>query len=375
MARRAESDMGIPDADRRQESGSVRREAACTRGAAMKRHGMRSAWMVLALFAAATLPARADTVSLRNGDRLSGRVVGLDATTLRLHTDYAGEIGIALEQIATLDTDAPVTLVLEDDSRLAGLLSAREGRLALRPASGEHAVAVTPARVEALEQGVVPAASWRHDGRVNVGVSSSRGNSDVTRASVDGEVIARRARSRVTANLRGAYARDAGRDTEGNAGASAKYDRFLSRKWYAYANSSLEYDPFRDLRLRATGGGGSGYQVLDSARTALSLEGGLEFVSTQHYERADDDFPAGRAALRLDHWLWQDVMQLFVRAEGYANLESIERSFVRAQTGLRFPLREGLLAQAQLNLDWQGDPPSGTEALDRSVILSVGYQW
>jgi putative salt-induced outer membrane protein YdiY len=337
---------------------------------------MQSTFIALMLVALVqALPAAADTVLMRNGDRLSGRVVGLDATSLKLRTDYAGEVTLVLEQVAEIVSQDPVTLVLKDDTRIAGILSASAGRLALSRAPGETPMPIAPARVSALEEGVVLAPAWRYDGRVTIGASSSRGNSNVSRANADGEVVARRGRSRVTAGLRGAYARDTGRDTEGNAGANAKYDRFLSERWYAYGNSSLEYDPFRDLRLRATAGLGSGYQVFDTARTTLSLEGGLEYVSTQYYDQPDEDFPAGRAAIRLDHWLWQDVMQLFLRAEGYANLESIERSFVRTQTGLRFPLREKFLAQAQVNVDWQGDPPPGTEAVDRSVILSVGYQW
>lgn len=337
---------------------------------------MRLTFLALLMFAlAGALPARADTVLMTNGDRLSGRVVGLDASSLRLRTDYAGEIPLALDRIAQLDSEAPVTLVLKDDSRLAGLLGMREGRMSIVRAPGAAAVAVVPGRVGSLEQGIVPTAAWVFGGRITLGASSSRGNSDVTRGNADGEVVARRGRSRMIVGARGAYARDSGRGTEGNASANGKYDRFLGDKWYAYANSSLEYDPYRDLRLRATAGGGSGYQVLDNARTTLSFEGGVEYVTVQYYDEPDEDFPAGRVALRLDHWLWQDVVQLFARAEGYANLETIERSFVRTQTGLRFPLRKGLLAQAQVNVDWQGDPPPGTKSTDRSVILSVGYQW
>ncbi len=319
--------------------------------------------------------AHADTVTMRNGDRLSGRVVGLDGTSLKLRTEYAGEIVIALERIERLETDEPVTLVLKDDVRLSGLLAAREGELSIAPAPQAPAVPVAPARVSSVEQGIVPVSSWNYSGRIALGASDSSGNSDVTRANLDSELIARRGRNRVTAGLRGAYAQDSGEDTEGHASANAKYDRFLSEKWYAYANSTLEYDPFRDLRLRATAGVGSGYQFLDGPRTELSVEGGLDYVSVDYYDASDESFPAARAALRVDHWLWQDVVQFFARAEGYANLDTIERSFVRTQTGLRFPLHDKFLAQAQINVDWQGDPPEGTKSTDRSVILSVGYQW
>lgn len=330
---------------------------------------------VLLVSLAATGTARGDTVTMRNGDRLSGRVVGLNGTSLALRTDYAGEVTIALDRIERLETDAPVTLVLKDDVRVSGLLAARAGRLSISSGPEAPALPVTPAQVSAVEQGVVPQASWAFSGRITLGASDSAGNSDVTRANLDSELIARRGRNRITTGLRGAYAQDSGEDTEGNLNANAKYDRFLADKWYAYANSTLEYDPFRDLRLRATAGAGSGYQVLDGPRTALALEGGLEYVSVDYYDASDEAFPAARAALRLDHWLWQDVMQLFARFEGYANLETIERSFVRTQTGLRFPLRDRFIAQAQVNVDWQGDPPEGTKSTDRSVILSVGYQW
>ncbi|MCW5622226.1 MAG: DUF481 domain-containing protein, partial [Burkholderiales bacterium] len=314
-------------------------------------------------------------VSMINGDRISGRIVGLDATTLTLQTDYAGEVKIALDQIAEADAEAPVTVVMKDGTRLAGVLSAAGGTLRLAPVSAQAPVVVRPAQVSTLEQGIVLVPAWHFGGRITLGISDSSGNSNVTRANASGEVHARRGRSRITAGLRGSYARDSGRDTEGNASANAKYDRFLDDKWYAYGNTSFEYDPFRDLRLRATLGAGSGYQVLDTDRTMLSVEGGLEFVSSQFYEQPDEDFPAARVALRADHWLWKEVVQLFLRTEGYANLETLRRSFVRTQTGLRFPLRNNFLAQAQLNVDWQGDPAPGTDAVDRSVVLSVGYQW
>ena len=93
---------------------------------------------------------------------------------------------------------------------------------------------------------------------------------------------------------RGNYASDRDTETESNATAYAKYDRFLTEKWYLYANTSFENDKFKDLRLRSTLGVGTGYQFFDTPRTILSLEGGIDYVHTDFYTQPTDDYPAAR---------------------------------------------------------------------------------
>ena len=157
--------------------------------------------------------------------------------------------------------------------------------------------------------------------------------------------------------------------------AYAKYDRFLSKKWYAYLNTTFEHDRFKDLELRSTVGAGTGYQVLDTTRTHLALESGLEYVHTDFYHSPTTENPALRLSTKFDHWLWPDAVQFFTNIEGYLSLENAANSFARTQTGFRFPLHAGLLATTQLNLDWDGNPAPGRESVDQTVVLGVGYQW
>jgi hypothetical protein len=78
---------------------------------------------------------------------------------------------------------------------------------------------------------------------------------------------------------------------------------------------------------------------------------------------------------RFDYWLWQDAVQFFNSNQLYVGLDEYENSFLSSQTGFRFPLVDGFMATAQLNLDWNGNPPPGTVELDRTLILSLGYTW
>lgn len=318
--------------------------------------------------------AWADTVELDNGDRISGRITGLDGGSLVIKTEYAGNISVRFSRIRQVRSDEPLTLVLKDETRLAGALGGSGETLSVqRPGLTERLVA--PSSLKDISPGVMLVDQWRFEGRINLGASSSSGNTKVRRLNVDTEAIARRQRDRITANLRGNYAEDEGDNTESNAVLGAKYDRFLSQKWYAYGATTFEHDPFRDIRVRATLGAGSGYQLFDTSVTALSFEGGLDYVVTDFYDETDEHFPAARLGLRFRHWLWKDVLELFNTTEGYASLTDVHSSFVRTQTGVRMPLKDRFLAQAQLNYDWQGNPSPGREAVDQTLVFSLGYKW
>ena len=319
--------------------------------------------------------ARADTVALRNGDQLTGTITGIDAGRLVLKTGYAGEVKIDLRAIDRFSSSGEMTSILKTEKRLFGRVSGDGESVRIEPVDGGAERSVATSELIGFEQGHMRERDVRLSGRINVGASRSSGNTEVTRLNVDSELIARRSANRFTLGLRGTSASDHGRQTESNAVATLKYDRFITPRWYGYASSTFEYDPFSDIRLRSTYGVGSGYQLIESQPTNLALEGGLDYVHTDFYDGADESFPAARLALRFDHWLIEGRMQFFHKSEGYASLERIEQSFVRTQTGLRFPLWDSFLAQAQLNYDWDGDPQPERKAVDQQVVFSLGYKW
>jgi putative salt-induced outer membrane protein YdiY len=328
-------------------------------------------WMALGACASAL----ADTVVLRNGDRISGAIAGLDGARLVIRTEYAGEVKIDLKSIDNFTSDSEVTTILKSETRLFGQISGDGETVQIFPVSGGPTRTVPTLDLISIEQGRMAEETLRLSGRINLGASSSSGNSNVTRLNLDAELVARRRANRFTLGGRGNHASDGDRDTESNATAYFKYDRFITQRWYAYGSTTFEYDPFRDIKLRSTLGVGSGYQVIESLRTNLAVESGLDYVHTDFYDAPDEQFPAARLALRFDMWLIEGRMQFFNVSEAYASLQQLEQSFIRTQTGLRFPLQDRFLAQAQLNYDWDGNPQPGRDAVDQTIVFSLGYKW
>jgi putative salt-induced outer membrane protein YdiY len=330
---------------------------------------------LVSLIACIASTCRADTLTLDNGDRVTGTIVKLENGKLVFNTPYAGEIKIDLVHIQSLQADNPMTVVLGKDKRVYGKVTGDGTELTVQPTDQSPAVREPTTKVTDLLPGVVTGQEWRRNGHINVGWSQSSGNTDVTRAHTDAEIIAQHGQNRYTAGIAINYATDHNVETESNGLAYGKYDRFFSPKWYAYGNTTFEHDKFRDINLRTTLGVGSGYQAIASSRTNLSLEGGLEYVYTDYLVASNDGFPAMRLAWRFDHYLLPDRLQFFQKVEGYMSLENLKKSFARTQTGLRMPISGNFVATTEYDLAWDGDPQPGRVSTDKILLFTLGYKW
>jgi putative salt-induced outer membrane protein YdiY len=329
----------------------------------------------LALAMLISTPCMADTVTLDNGDRLTGKIARLENGKLVFNTNYAGDIKIDLGRVRDLQSDGPMTVVLGNDQRLYGKLSGDGAEITVQPTDRGVPRQEPAGKITDILPGVVTGREWKRSGHVNIGWSDSSGNTDVSRLHGDAEMIAQQGRNRYTAGIAVNYATDHGTETESNGLAYAKYDRFFTQKWYAYANSTFEHDKFRDIRLRTTLGLGTGYQAIASSRTNLSLESGIDYVYTDFYSTPTEQFPALRLALKFDYYLLPDKLQFFQKTEGYVSLENVKKSFARNATGLRMPLAGNFVATTEYDVSWDGDPQPGRVSTDRIFLFTLGYKW
>lgn len=334
-------------------------------------------------------PLHADQVLLNNGDRLTGTVVRKEGDQLVLQTAYAGEVKIAWSRVAEVRTKKPMSLVLSDqttvEASVIGAPQAPPTTAAESEDTGEPPQATPKATTEAelpvdsiayINAGPgIDLLGIRWKGRVSVGASGNRGNSDIDNLHVDGEAVARLQRERYTLNA--VLDRDKDRNvvTQQNSRLSGKYDLFIDRTWYGYGLLKIEEDRFRDIERRITLGAGLGHQVIEDERTNLSVEGGLNHVRADFALAPDENYPAARWALKFDQRLLGADLRFFHSHELISDLQASERTFILSQTGLRVPLWQGLLATAQLNVDFDNAPASGKAKADRTYLFTLGYHW
>src|SRR5215469_8188911 len=86
----------------------------------------------LFVFAAAALPAVADQVSLKNGDRISGTIVKGDTKSLILKSEFAGVVTIDWTAITGITSTDALYVGLKDGQTVVGPVETSGANLAIR---------------------------------------------------------------------------------------------------------------------------------------------------------------------------------------------------------------------------------------------------
>src|SRR5258708_596800 len=110
------------------------------------------------LFGMLSLAAADDEVKLKNGDRLSGKVVGLAGGKLVMETTETGPVKLDWAQIVSIKTDAPIKLKLATGEWLEGKVSpGAEGKLKVESAGTAAPVEVEYPKVKSINE---PPVAW-----------------------------------------------------------------------------------------------------------------------------------------------------------------------------------------------------------------------
>jgi putative salt-induced outer membrane protein YdiY len=316
-----------------------------------------------------------DVVFLKNGDRLTGTVKTTTDGKLILETSYSGEIGIQLADIQRITTDKPVTVQLDDESRLTGILSSPDGaEMRIAADVDQEPLPVAMAHIAAIGIPEIPGVKIK--GSSNVGLDMNRGNTDQDTYHVDAESIFRWVNDRVTLDGSGDLEKSNGKKTKQQATLGGKYDHFLSKQWYLYSGLAFEHDKFADLTLRTTVSAGSGYQIYETDRTNLSIEAGPAYIWEDFDTSKDDEYAAAHWGLRFDHYLlkaWK--LQAFHKHSLDWSVEDASAYLFKSATGLRIPVFDSLQAAVQVNFDRNNAPAAGAKKNDYEYLLTGGYAW
>ncbi|KPG89435.1 peptide chain release factor RF-3 [Pseudomonas sp. RIT-PI-q] len=315
--------------------------------------------LCLAVLSAST-PLLADTVWLKNGDKLSGKITLFDGGKLLIQTEYAGAVPIDWKQVKTLESDQEL-LVKQDaysGEKAKALHAAEDGKVTL--ANGEAPKTVELASIQQIlkPKPVVEDLVWK--GNIDAALDYQRAEKDTDDYDIDFKTTARHGRWRHIAE--GEYNREFQDDvvTTDNWRAEYSLDRFLTEKWFWQGRVVYKRDKVEDLSRQRTVGTGPGYQFWDNELGAFSL-GSL--VNRTDYEFADgskENFYSVAMKWDYNRYLIGKKVEFFTNGEVGKPLSGVADYALDAEAGLRYKVTEW----ASLNLKAERDIISGTDDAD-----------
>jgi hypothetical protein len=234
-------------------------------------------------------PARADQVTLKNGDRLTGTIVQSDGKTLLLKTDSAGDITLKWDAVSSIVSSQPLTLQLRDGKIVSGNVTTTDGKFAV--AAPDHREVVAPrdsvvAIRSAEEQSTYdrlqhPRLTDFWSGLLDTGLSETRGNSALLAFNLSGKAARVTLHDKITLYSTIIYATDnttpPSRTTANSIQGGARYDYNLRPRLFVFGIADFAYDEFQHLDLRSVLGGGLGLHVIKTDNTTFDVFAGGDY--------------------------------------------------------------------------------------------------
>ncbi|MBL8858070.1 MAG: DUF481 domain-containing protein [Planctomycetes bacterium] len=248
------------------------------------------------------------------------------------------------------------------------------------PATEAVPTAVEPQPAVVAESHNLEAKAPVWTGTVNIGASYSDGNTESRSVNAAAEAVRRAEKDRWTAKGYWNYGEQRSSTGSGfdlsqrRAGASLKYDYFMSKKMYLFGIAGVETDTLAAIKLRTYVGGGVGYQWREDDELKWGSEVGLTYFKTDYKASDDTDYLAARIANNVA-WKINDKTSLENSIEVFPSLEDAKDFYGKSDTKVKTNLSEKMFAQLQWIYQYTARPASGAERSDNLLVLGVGWSF
>jgi putative salt-induced outer membrane protein YdiY len=324
--------------------------------------------LCLALAVLAAPDAVADEVVMKNGDKISGKVVNLGGGKLKVETPHSGVVVLEWAQVASIRTDEAVKVKLTTGEVFEGKIGAgQDGKILVDAPGGK--LEVTPDKVKSLNE---PPTAWH--GSVDLAGRKTDGNTHNASMLLAAEIFRTTEKDRILLKAVFRYDETSGVVEERNTYAIAKYDYLFSDRIYAYASGELFSDKFKDLTLRSILAIGVGHIFEKSPAFDLWGDIGIAHVESEYHEADHESYPGGRISAHVRHILplgfevVDDIVFL-------PNFEEGDAWILRNELALTTSLGHGLGFKAGMITDYDNDPPDDIREHDNTYFFGVNYKF
>jgi putative salt-induced outer membrane protein YdiY len=246
--------------------------------------------LTIAIFSPAIF---ADTVSLKNGDRLTGTIEKSDGKTLVLKTEFAGEITMQWSAVDTINSSEPLHVGISGGQMVTGPVATRDGQIQVTTTSA-GVVSTSKDSVEVIRSDAEQAAydatieRLRHphlgdfwSGTLDTGLSLTRGNSSTLSYTLSGRAVRATDRDKITVYTTAVYGKT---DTPPPSQVIAhqftggvRADINVNPRWFAFAATDFNSNALQHLDLQNVITGGFGAHIIKTKTAQFDVFAGAGY--------------------------------------------------------------------------------------------------
>jgi putative salt-induced outer membrane protein YdiY len=320
-----------------------------------------------ALMAAFAAGAFADEIVMKNGDKITGKIVDLAGGKLKVETAHSGVVTLEWKEVASLTSDAPIRVKLANGERLEGKVVVKDGKIRVESEGAPREV--PPDQLKGFNE---PPVEWH--GGFNLAARSSDGNTHTTSGLLTLDAMRESEQDRMSLKAVFKYGKTKDVITERNGYGIGKYEYFISDRMYAFGALELLTDRFKDLRYRTTVSAGLGYIFIKEAPTDLWADIGPAYIHNDFIDGEDESHAAARIGAHFRQVLplsleLVDDFWITPNLEEGDDWQARNDLSVTAGLGVGWSFKTGVIT------DYDNDPPDGVRKHDNTYYVGLGYRF
>ena len=297
----------------------------------------------------------ADTLQLANGDRISGKLIGIAGELVEFETDYAGVLRVEQGSVAAIVTDDEFMVFYEEGERDATTIS--------------PTIDVASIQMARKETNPLLGTAAALSNEVDLSASYSTGNSSTQLYLLSTESLLTQPKAEHVLKTSFNFDVAEGNELKNQINVNYKTRNFFRDKWFYALNADAFRDPLKSVDLRLAPTVGLGYRFWDHTYSSLTAETGIAAI----IEQSDD--------LKTENPAWSWELDYSRRLLG-GRLEAFHEHRVLAafgdglvldsSNGLKYALIENVNLNFLATFKHDTDVPEGVAKTDVTYLAGVG---
>ena len=254
----------------------------------MRRHFAVAFLLLLAI------PALADQVVLKNGDKLTGTIAKSDGKTLVLKTDYAGDLTIKFDAIQSFTSAGDLNVTAEGKTSVGPVTTAGDQLVVAGKTAGSVEAPISsismlrsPAEEAAYQKSLHPGFGEGWAGGANLGFALTAGNSETKNLNIGLNATRTGFHDKLTLYETSVYSTTSklalkplspSQTTANSNGGGIRYDRDFAPRVFGFGSADFFNNSLQNLDLRYILGGGIGFHAIKTPNTTLDLLAGINYT-------------------------------------------------------------------------------------------------
>lgn len=315
------------------------------------------------LSCALAMPAKSDTVLLRNGDRISGEILSFDNQTFRIQTDYAGNISVDSDAVHSFSTDHTQYWQHE--------LKKRAVQIHVADKSGYVLIDNQPVAFGELTLSQAQPI-WRRTGTLDTSLEVNNDDKRKQKVHINAELglESKHWRHRIKGEIK--HDKEDQRQTEDNGEVGYTLDYFVDTHWLVRSDNFYRENKLQDKGKYTQIGAGPGYRLWGEGADRLDaiITYNRFWLTTNLLEL---EFSAWAATINYKHFWFNEKLETFADLQiAYPNIDLIDH-IANTSLGARYRLTRHI--HFSLKYDYNETQTNLGSSNDSSYTLGAGLSF